>query len=175
MSQNQIPVLYTREEIYERIDQIVELINQDYENTNDLLVICVLQGSFNFSADLVRKIRPGFTLDFMELSSYEGGITSSGKVKMHKDITHAAKGRQLLVIEDIVDTGTTLNYIYEHLNKMEPAGIETAALLVKKHSKGKCPPVRYRGFEIDDQFAVGYGMDFQGKYRDLPYIGYIEK
>jgi len=174
MKQDDIPVLFSSRQIYERLDELVQLINHDYEGRGKLLVICILHGSFHFSTDLVRKITADFTLDFMEISSYKGEKSPSGKIELVRDLQQEAKGRDVLVIEDIVDSGATLNFIYEHLKKLEPKSIETAALLVKAEGKKKAPPIRYSGFEVGDHFAVGYGMDYEGKYRDLPYIGYIK-
>ena len=169
-----IPMLFSEKQISERLTELVKLINEDYTGKNNLLIICILQGSFHFSTALVRKIDVPYTLDFMEISSYKNAKTSSGKIELVRDLQQDPGGRDVLVLEDIVDTGNTLNFIYDHLRQKEPSSIETAALLVKQKSLGHSPPVRYSGFMVEDHFTVGYGMDYQGKYRDLPYIGYIE-
>lgn len=169
-----IPILFSEKQISERLNELVKLINEDYAGKNNLLIICILQGSFHFSTALVRKINVPFTLDFMEISSYKGGKTPSGNIELIRDLQQDPRGRHVLVLEDIVDTGATLNFIYNHLQKKEPSSIETAALLIKKKSLGHSPPVRYNGFMVDNHFTVGYGMDYQGKHRDLPYIGYID-
>ena len=161
MNPDQIPVLFSTQQINERLGEIVQQINHDYRESSELLVVCILQGSFLFSTDLVRKMSPKFVLDFMEISSYRCEKKSSGKIQLIRDLQHEARNRDVLIVEDIVDTGATLNFIYDHLGKHEPRSIETAALLVKKKSQEKSPPVRYSGFVIDDLFAVGCGMDYK--------------
>lgn len=156
--------------IQERVAVLAHQITKDYQDL-DLVVVGILNGSFMFTADLVRKIKTPHEIDFISVSSYGGGTTSSGHVSVELDFRKNIKGRHVLLVEDIVDTGTTLSYLRPFLEERSPASLRLASLL-HKPSRTKHPTtIDYLGFEIDDLFVVGYGLDLDGKYRELPYIG----
>ena len=141
---------------------------------NDLHLICVLKGAVMFLADLVRRMNGGVTIDFMALSSYSGGTTSSGEVRLVKDLDYGLQGRHVVVVEDIVDTGLTLHYLQEILRARNPKSLRTACLLSKPSRRKIEVKVDYIGFTIEDRFVVGYGLDYSEKYRNLPYIGILQ-
>jgi hypoxanthine phosphoribosyltransferase len=156
--------------IQQRIAELGKKITEDYRD-QDLLVVGILNGSFMFTADLVRKIKTPHEIDFISVSSYGADTVSSGKVTMELDFRKEIKGRHVLLVEDIVDTGTTLSSLRPFLEERGPASLKLASLL-HKPSRTKYPTtIDYLGFEIDDLFVVGYGLDLDGKYRELPYIG----
>jgi hypoxanthine phosphoribosyltransferase len=136
-------------------------------------LVCVLKGAFMFLADLMRAIDGPVTCDFMAVSSYGAGKSSSGEVKLLKDLDHALQGRDVVIIEDIVDTGLTLSYLKEVLQAREPRSLRTACLLNKPSRRTVSVPVEYVGFDIEDRFVVGYGLDFDQRYRNLPFIGVV--
>ena len=167
-----IEILKDENAIQERIQQLGKKISSDYEG-KELVVLGVLNGAFLFCADLVRKIELPFIVDFISLSSYGDEKVSSGKVILDLDLKHDIKGKDVLIVEDIIDTGETLDYLVEHLKERSPKSIRTAALLSKTARRKKDVQVDYTGFDIDDLFVVGYGLDIAGMYRGLPYIGHI--
>ena len=138
-------------------------------------MVGVLKGSFVFMADLVRRLDLPATIDFLALSSYAAGTTSTGEVKLLKDLDVALAGRHVIVIEDIVDTGLTLCYLHEILRARGPASLRTACLLSKPSRRKVKVPVEYIGFTIEDRFVVGYGLDYAEQYRHLPYIGVLDE
>ena len=157
--------------------RIVELgaeITRDYEGRAPLLV-CVLKGGFIFLADLVRHIDLPVAVDFMAISSYGAGTRSSGVVRILKDLETPIEGRDVLVIEDIVDSGLTLHYLMRNLGSRRPASLEVCALLTKPARREIEVPIRYVGFEIPDRFVVGYGLDFDERYRNLRDIGVVDE
>jgi len=168
-------VLLTSQEIDRRIREIGSEISRDYAKVENLHLICVLKGAFMFLADLVRTLQVPVTLDFMALSSYATGTTSSGEVRLLKDLDSALAGRDVLIVEDIVDTGLTLNYLRDILMARGPRSVRTACLLSKPSRRKVDVRVEYIGFTIEDHFVVGYGLDYQGRYRSLPHIAIVDE
>ena len=166
-------VLFTEEELKQRVKEIARRIDADYAGKEPLL-ISVLRGSCGFMADLVREITLPCTVDFMAVSSYGGGTTSSGQVKIVKDLSEQIEGKDVLVVEDILDSGNTLSYLLKLLEARHPASIRLCTLLDKPERRTKPVAVQYTGFTIPDEFVVGYGLDYDEKYRNLPYIGILK-
>ena len=166
-------VLFSEEELKNRVAEIAAQIDKDYEGKQPLLV-SVLRGSFVFMADLVRQIHLPCTVDFMAVSSYGAGTSSSGQVKIIKDLSEQIEGKDLIVVEDILDSGNTLHYLLRLLDHRHPATIRLCTLLDKPERRVKPVEVHYTGFTIPDAFVVGYGLDYAEKYRNLPYIGILK-
>lgn len=166
-------VLYSEEAIEKKVKEIGEKISKDYAD-KDLLVVVILKGSAIFAADLVRNISIHCNMDFMAVSSYGSGTESSGEVKILKDITNI-EGRDVLIVEDIVDSGITLSHLLELLQKRNPNSIEIATLLNKPSRRVAKVDVKYYGYEVPNEFLVGYGLDYDEKYRNLPYIGILKR
>lgn len=166
-------VLFSEEELKNRVAEIAAQIDKDYEGKQPLLV-SVLRGSFVFMADLVRQIHLPCTVDFMAVSSYGAGTSSSGQVKIIKDLSEQIEGKDLIVVEDILDSGNTLSYLLKILEHRHPASIRLCTLLDKPDRRVKPVEVHYSGFTIPDAFVVGYGLDYAEKYRNLPYIGILK-
>jgi hypoxanthine phosphoribosyltransferase len=166
-----VDVLIPAEAVRDRVAAIGAEIARDYAG-KPLCLVGVLKGSFVFMADLMRAIELPLTLDFIGISSYVGSQTS-GVVKITSDLTRPIEGRHVLIVEDIVDTGLTMRYLLDNLATRRPASIEVCALLVKPARARATIPVRYKGFEIGDEFVVGYGLDRDGRLRNLPYIGVV--
>lgn len=169
-------VLFDVDAIRGRIVEIGRQITADYAGESPLL-LGILKGSYPFMADLSRAVNLPLTVDFMAVSSYGAGTKSSGVVRILKDLDRSIEGRHVIVVEDIIDTGLTLHYLRETLRGRNPASVEIAALLDKKCvRKGKeleDMGARYVGFECPDEFVVGYGLDYKGRYRNLPFIGVL--
>ena len=161
------------EEIQARIRALAEEINRDYGDRK-LHVVCVLKGAVYFACDLTRYLTMPVTIDFLGLSSYGDSMTSQGVVTLNQDLTQNIAGRDVLLVEDIIDSGRTLFYLENMLNKREPASLEVCALLDKVSRREADVLLRYVGFEIEDYFAVGYGLDYAQKYRNLTYIGELQ-
>ncbi len=168
-------VLLSTPQIEARIRELGREISRDYAKAENLHLICVLKGAFMFLADLVRTLQVPVTLDFMALSSYATGTTSSGEVRLLKDLDTALAGRDVLIVEDIVDTGLTLNYLREILMARGPRSVRTACLLSKPSRRKVDVRVEYIGFTIEDHFVVGYGLDYEGRYRSLPHIAIVDE
>ena len=169
---NQTPrVLLSEETISKRVDELARQISVDYAGKGDVLLVGVLKGSFIFLADLSRKLTIPRRVDFIAVSSYGDKTVSSGSVRLVLDLRGDIRDRHVLIVEDIVDTGTTLAYLLELLRLRGPASVKTCAFLRK--SKGG-PPVDYVGFEIADDWVVGYGLDYADAYRTLPFIGVLQ-
>jgi hypoxanthine phosphoribosyltransferase len=166
-----VDVLIGAEAVGDRVASMGAEIARDYAG-RPLCLVGVLKGSFVFMADLMRAIDLPLTLDFIGISSYLGTQTS-GVVKITSDLTRPIEGKHVLIVEDIVDTGLTMRYLLDNLSTRRPASIEVCALLVKPARARVAIPVRYRGFEIADEFVVGYGLDRDGQLRNLPYIGVV--
>ena len=166
-------ILISEEKLRERVAQLGEQISADYKGKCPLLV-SVLRGSFIFMADLCRAIDLPCTLDFMSVSSYGTGTTSSGQVQITKDLTEDITGRHVIVVEDILDSGNTLSYLLKILNHRHPASVRLCTLLDKPDRRTKPVDLHYCGFTIPDAFVVGYGLDYAEKYRNLPYIGILK-
>ncbi len=166
-------VLFSEEELDRRVSEIAAEINWDYAGKEPML-ISVLRGSFVFMADLIRKIEVPCTVDFMSVSSYGRGTTSSGQVQITKDLSDDIEGKDIIVVEDILDSGNTLSYLLQLLQARKPASMKLCTLLDKPDRRVKEVHVDYTGFTIPDEFVVGYGLDYAEKYRNLPYIGILK-
>ena len=165
-------ILFSEEQLKERVAQIAAQIDRDYAG-KELMLVSVLRGSFIFMADLVRAITVPCRVDFMAVSSYGSGTVSSGQVQITKDLSEDITGRHLLVVEDILDSGNTLSYLLEVLRARKPASIRLCTLLDKPERRVKPVQLDYTGFTIPDAFVVGYGLDYDEHYRNLPYIGVL--
>ena len=141
---------------------------------DDIHFVGVLKGAVPFMADLIRAVPGGVTIDFIAVSSYGGGTSTSGEVRMLKDVDASLDGRHVIIVEDIVDTGHTLQYLQDLLRRRHPRSLRTACLLSKPSRRKVEVPVEFIGFTIDDQFVVGYGLDYAEQYRNLPYIGCLD-
>jgi len=166
-------VIKSEEEIAARVAELADALNKQYKD-KDPVFIGVLKGSFIFMADLMRKIDLYCDIDFMAVSSYGSGSVTSGQIKITKDLTLDIKGRHVVIIEDILDSGLTLDYLKKYLMTKEPASLSVCALLDKKARRQVDVGVDLIGFNIPDAFAVGYGLDYAQKYRNLPYIGVLK-
>lgn len=166
-------VLYTGEELQARVAQLGAEIARDYQGKSPVLA-SVLRGSYIFMADLTRQIDLPCTVDFMAVSSYGAGTTSSGQVNILKDLSEPLDGKDLIIVEDILDSGNTLYYLREVLTARKPASISICTLLDKPERRTKDIQPDYCGFQIPDAFVVGYGLDYAEKYRNLPYIGILK-
>ena len=171
----QLSVILTADQIQQRVRELARDISRDYEGTADLHLICVLKGAFLFLGDLIRNMERPVTIDFMALSSYAKGTTSSGEVRLLKDLDYGLEGRNVVIVEDIVDTGLTLSYLQGILRARSPHSLRTACLLSKPSRREVKVPIDYVGFTIEDRFVVGYGLDCAEQYRNLPYIGVVEQ
>lgn len=168
-----IKTLITADEIDGALARMGADISEDYGG-KELLVVGVLKGAFMVMADLARKIDIPVEFDFMAVSSYGASTQTSGVVRILKDLDEEIAGRHVLIVEDIIDSGLTLNYLMKSLRVRRPESLEIAALLVKQGIQRVEIDVRYTGFEIGPEFVVGYGLDFAGKYRNLPYVGVLD-
>ena len=171
---DKIKVLYTEEQVNERIRQMGEEISRDYEGKS-IHLVAILKGATFFACELAKRITVPVTLDFMSVSSYGDATVSSGIVKINKDLDEHIEGKNVLVVEDIVDTGNTLSYLLDNLQKRGSASVKLCTLLSKPDRREKDVKVDYTGFVIPDKFVVGYGLDYAQNYRNLPYIGVIEE
>lgn len=167
-------VLLEEEQISSRVSQLAAQISEDYEGKDPILV-CVLKGAIFFMADLTRQITINCELDFMAVSSYGSSSDSSGVVRILKDLDASIEGRHVLIVEDIIDSGLTLSYLRKNLNARKPASVEVCTLLTKPSRRKVEIACRYTGFEIPDDFVVGYGLDYQEKYRNLRFIAAISE
>ena len=168
-----IRVLLSEEEVDKRIQEIGEEISRDYAGRKVHLV-CVLKGGSIFMCELAKRITIPVSLDFMSVSSYGGDTKSSGVVKIVKDLDESLKDKDVIVVEDIVDSGRTLSYLLEMLRDRGPASLRLCTLLDKPDRRVVDVDVHYTGFQIPDEFVVGYGLDYDQMYRNLPYIGVVE-
>ena len=163
--------LFTEEQIRARIKALAAQIDADYPPGEPLHFVAVLKGAFVFLSDLARSMPRPVTLDFIAVSSYGAATKSSGQVRLLKDLDIPLDGRHVIIVEDIVDTGLTLSYLLEILHARSPKTLRTACLLSKPSRRQIDVPVEYIGFEIEDKFVVGYGLDHAGQFRHLPFIG----
>ncbi len=168
-----ISTLIGEDQIKKRIKELAKEITKKF-NGEPVVAICILKGSFMFYADLLREIELDLTCDFLACSSYFGKTKSSGDVKMTLDLAHPIRGKHVLLIEDIVDTGLTMDYLVKILEAREPKSITNISLLFKPEALKKKVELDYIGFKISNEFVVGYGLDYQGYYRNLPYIARVE-
>ncbi len=166
-------ILLTKEEIADKVDELSERINRDYAGQQPML-IGVLKGSFVFMADLIRRINNYCTIDFMAVSSYGNQTITTGAVQIDKDLSHDIAGRDILIIEDILDSGVTLNYLKGYLTNRRPSSLRICTLLDKPERRKADIIADYSGFNIPDAFVVGYGLDYAERYRNLPYIGVLK-
>ena len=166
--------LVTAEDIADKLAEMGGRITADYQG-KDLLIVGVLKGAFMVMADLARHIQLPVEFDFMAVSSYGHATQTSGVVRILKDLDQEIAGRDVLVVEDIIDSGLTLSYLMRNLSVRQPASLSLAALLVKDGIQRVPIDVRYEGFRIPPDFVIGYGLDFEGKYRNLPYVAVMEE
>ena len=166
-------VLISAEEIDQKLTEMGAAITKDYRG-KDLLLIGILKGAFVVMADLARHIDLPVEFDFMAISSYGSATKSSGVVRILKDLDQEIAGRHVLIVEDIVDTGLTLSYLLKNLEVRKPESLSLAALIIKDGVERPPLDVKYEGFHIPPKFVIGYGLDFEGKYRNLPYVAEVE-
>ena len=171
---DKISVLISEKDVEERIKQLADQITKDYAG-KEVHLICVLKGSIFFTCELAKRIPLPVTLDFMSVSSYGNQTESSGRVKIVKDLDEPIDGKNVIVIEDIIDSGRTLSYLMDLLNARKPESLKLCTLLDKPDRRVTDVKVDYVGFEIPDKFVVGYGLDYAQKYRKLPYVGVVEE
>lgn len=170
----EIKTLINEEKLHARINQLAKQIEAEYGG-KEITLICILKGSVFFTVELAKKINGDVRLEFIRVSSYGEGTESTGEIKMKLDLKDSIQGKDVIVVEDIIDTGRTLSYLIEYLKMKKPNSVKLCALLDKPDRRVKQVKVDYTGFEIPDKFVVGYGLDWDEKYRNLPYIGYIEE
>lgn len=166
-------VLIAPDEIQKRIEELGNEISNDY-NGKELVVVCILKGAFLFMSDLCRHISVPQKMDFMAVSSYGHSTKSSGIVKIDKDLSESIEGKEVLIVEDIIDSGLTLSYLVKILGDRKPAGIKICVLCNKPSNQQQFVKVDYCGFKLENEFVVGYGLDFKGYLRNLPYIGVVK-
>ncbi len=170
---DKINILISEEEINKRIKELGEEISRDYAGKS-VHLICVLKGGVFFTTELAKRITVPVTFDFMSCSSYGSGTTSSGIVKIVKDLDESIEGKDVLVVEDIIDSGKTLSYLMPMLSQRRPASLKLCTMLDKPDRRVVEVNVDYTAFKVPDVFIVGYGLDYDQKYRNLPYIGEVE-
>lgn len=166
-------ILITPEQIEARVQELAKQINTDYQGVERLYLVGILKGAFIFLADLTRHLEVPHTVDFMALSSY-GKTSTSGTVRILMDLRESIEGQHVLIVEDILDTGNTLNYLCRILKERKPASLKTC-VLVRKIRQGVSFPIDYLGFDIPDVWVVGYGLDFADRYRTLPYVAELKQ
>jgi hypoxanthine phosphoribosyltransferase len=169
-------VIVSEEEIRNRIDQLAKQVTVDYPDSESFILVGVLKGAVMFMADFARALGchgPPVELEFMAVSSYGQGATSSGVVRILKDLDRDIAGRHVIVVEDIVDSGLTLSWLLKYLDSRGAATVDVVALLRKPDAMRVNVPVRYVGFDIPNEFVVGYGLDYAERYRDMPYVGVL--
>ncbi len=167
-------ILIDEEQINKRVAEIGAQITKDYQG-KELLVVCILRGGVIFLADLVKEIKLPLSMDFMAVSSYGLTTKSSGIVRILKDLDEDIEGKDVLVVEDIVDTGLTLHYLIDYLKSRKPNSVKVCCFLNKPSRRKVEVPVDYIGFEIPDRFVIGYGLDYAQKYRNLPYVSVLDE
>jgi hypoxanthine phosphoribosyltransferase len=167
-------VLISTDEIQKRVHELAEEINRDYPEDAQLHLVSVLKGAFMFLGDLIRAMHRPVSIDFMAVSSYGKSTSSSGEVRLLKDLDSGLEGRNVIIVEDIVDTGLTLAYLQEILHARGPKTLKTACLLSKPSRRAVDVKVDYIGFTIEDRFVVGYGLDYADQYRNLPYLAVLD-
>jgi len=169
-------VLITEQQINEKIRELAKQVSDDYpeHGRDDIVMVGVLKGAVMFMTDLARALTVPVQLEFMAVSSYGSATSSSGVVRILKDLDRDITGRHVLIVEDIIDSGLTLSWLLKNLESRSPASLEVCSLLRKPEAVKVEVPVRYVGFEIPNEFVVGYGLDFAERYRDLPYIGTLD-
>ncbi len=171
--ENKVSVLIAEEEVDKKIRELGEQISKDYAG-KELHLICVLKGGVFITCELAKNLTVPLSLDFMAVSSYGDEQASSGRVKIIKDLDDSIEGKEVLIVEDIIDSGNTLRYLIDLLNSRKPKSIKICTLLDKPERRTADVAVDYVGFQIPDKFVVGYGLDYKQNYRNLPFIGVIE-
>lgn len=169
---DEIKTLIDEKTLEKRIEELAMQIEKDYKG-KELVFLGILKGSVMFMTELAKKIKSNVEFEFMEVSSYSG-TESTGRIKVSKDIRDSIEGKDVIIVEDIIDTGRTLTYLVEYLKNKNPNSLKIATMLSKEARREKFVKVDYIGFEIEDKFVIGYGLDYDEKYRNLHYIGYIE-
>ena len=167
-------ILIPSERLFERIAELGEAISNDYRGGEPPLLVSILKGGVVFLTDLMRWISIPHHIDFMQLSSYQGGTSSTGNVRLLGDLSTNIKDRDVILVEDIVDTGLTITYLLKQLAIRKPKSVRVCTLLSKTEARQVEVPIDYMGFEIPNRFVVGYGLDYDEKYRNLPYIGVLD-
>lgn len=170
---NKISQMISEQELDQRIREIAAQISEEYAG-KEVRLICILKGSVFYTCELAKRITVPVTLDFMSVSSYGSGTESSGKINIKKDLDDSIEGLDIIVVEDIIDSGNTLSRLIPMLKERKPASIKVTTLLDKPDRREVEVDVDYVGFEIEDKFVVGYGLDYDQSYRDLPFIGVVE-
>ncbi|MBP6472148.1 MAG: hypoxanthine phosphoribosyltransferase [Chloroflexi bacterium] len=166
-------VLFTEDEIQARVLALGQAISRDYEGCH-LLMVGVLKGVFPFMSDLLRAITIPVEVDFMAIASYSSQARDKGYVRLQKDLDESIAGRHVLFVEDVVDTGLTLNYLLGNLRARQPASLKVCALFNKSRRRLISVPLQYKGFDLPDKFVVGYGLDYRELYRNLPFVGLLK-
>ncbi|MGI5985477.1 MAG: hypoxanthine phosphoribosyltransferase [Clostridiales bacterium] len=173
MTNDILKILLTKEQIEKRVQELGKELTKKFEGEEPLF-IGVLKGSFIFMADLIRNVDLKCSMDFMAVSSYGSGTSSSGAVKINKDLNEDITGRHIVIVEDILDSGVTLNYLCGYLKNRKPASMTLVTLLDKPARRKSPVKADYTGFEVPDEFVVGYGLDYAEKYRNLPFVGVLK-
>jgi hypoxanthine phosphoribosyltransferase len=168
-------ILISEQQVQARVAELAQEINATYTDDDCPLLVCVLKGAFIFLADLVRHLEMRHEVDFMEISSYGKGTVSTGVVRILLDLAQNIEGRHVLIVEDIIDSGRTLDYIIRNLQTRGPASIRICTLLSKPARRELDIPLDYVGFEVPDEFVAGYGLDFAEEYRNLPFVGVLKE
>ena len=167
-------VLINEEKLQARISEVAKEISSDFKN-EEIVLICILKGAVYFAVDLSKKLTDNTViLDFMKVSSYGNNLETTGKINFKLDTSVDLENKNVIIVEDIIDSGITLNYLYDYLKTKNPKILKICVLLDKKERRQKDIHIDYVGFEIQNKFVVGYGLDYEDKYRNLPYVGYIE-
>lgn len=167
-------VLLTEDQIINRVKEIGKAISEEY-NGKDLLIVGILKGSVIFVSELIKNISIPCEIDFMAVSSYGNSTETSGVVRILKDLDHGIEGKDIIIVEDIIDSGVTLDYLLKYLKARKANSIEIVTLLTKPSRRRVDLNVKYCGFEVPDEFLVGYGLDYSEKYRNLPYVGILKE
>lgn len=165
-------MLINKSKLEKRIEELAKQIEKDYQG-KDIVMVGILKGSVMFMAELAKRIKASVEMDFIDVSSYSGK-ESTKVININKDIRNSIEGKEVLIVEDIIDTGRTLTYVVDHLRQKNPNDIKIVTMLSKPSRRVLELDVNYIGFSIEDKFVVGYGLDYNEEYRNLPYIGYIE-
>jgi hypoxanthine phosphoribosyltransferase len=163
----------TEEQLQKKVKEIADALSTQFKNEK-VMAVCVLKGSFMFYSDLIRNIQADLTCEFFGVASYHGGTSSSGEVKVTLDLASPVEDRHVILVEDIVDTGLTMNYLKNSIMSRKPKSLTTVALLEKPDALKVPCKLDYVGFKISNEFVVGYGLDYQGYYRNLPYIAQVQ-
>lgn len=173
MTNLKLSTYLSEEEIQKKVKELGATLTKKFKG-EDIVAVCVLKGSFVFYSDLIRNINTDISCEFFGVSSYHGGTSSSGEVKVTLDLGHPVEGKHVLLVEDIVDTGLTMNYLKSAILSRKPKSLTTIALLEKPEALKVPCEIDYVGFKIPNDFVVGYGLDYQGYYRNLPYIAQVQ-